>query len=185
MKYAGLKLIYKKIVGKKHWLYFALGGVVLGLSIIFAPARYENLERLKKEALTKRTQVERITKFKMLHADFNSFKEQIEKEAELARKNLPKAYDEQKFLSELDKKAQGLELLGVGFPLGKDVTNLKDEKNIKLYPALVRVKGDYFALLKFIKAIEENHLAVQNFKVKADKFGTLAASMNVVSFISP
>ena len=175
MKYAGLKLIYKKIVGKKHWLYFALGGVVLGLSIIFAPARYESLERLKKEALTKRAQVESITKFKMLHPDFNSFKE----------KNLPKAYDEQKFLSELDKKAQGLELLGVGFPLGKDVTNLKDEKNIKLYPAMVRVKGDYFALLKFIKAIEENHLAVQNFKVKADKFGTLEASMNVVSFISP
>lgn len=179
MHYEGLGFDFKAILKKRYLLYLLASVVLFGYSFHFVSGKQDMINNIRKDIQKTERRLGILKDFQTKHKDFPAYKKSLELRYEVSRKLLPMEFNNQVFLASLDESAQGISLSNVIFPAKQDVTKLKSESRVELYPVKIQFQGDYFAVLDFLKKLEKKHYILENLRVKADKVGYLEGSLLV------
>ena len=78
-----------------------------------------------------------------------------------------------------------LKIENIKLPLKQDVAEVKNIKSVRIYPIKVQLTGDFYDVLKFVKALEQKHYAINKIKIQSDKVGFLEINLTIAKFILP
>ncbi|MCQ2359841.1 MAG: hypothetical protein MJ055_07255, partial [Phascolarctobacterium sp.] len=88
-------------------------------------------------------------------------------------------------LRTLEECSGPLKIENIKLPIKQDVAEVKNIKSVRIYPIKVQLTGDFYDVLKFVKALEQKHYAINKIKIQSDKVGFLEINLTIAKFILP
>lgn len=185
MEYEGIGFDYRSLIKKKYLLYLIISFASVFFSFVYAEQKYESIKSIQTNIENRQIDIRKVEVFRAQHKDFETHKKRLELEKNEARQILPKQFDEKEFLRTLDECSGPLKIENIKLPLKQDIAEVKNIKSVRIYPIKVQLTGDFYDVLKFVKALEQKHYAINKIKIQSDKVGFLEINLTIGKFILP
>lgn len=164
-----------------------LGATVLVVTMVqVAIPGYEEMHSLWRQRRQQRLQLERLQQFAITHADYKAYEEAKYKELVRLKEHVQQALDSNQLPSQLQLWAakQGLVLKNMQIldedkgkqPKGQQKGGGWQIKNVQLKLELM---GDYFALLRWLRQVEKQRVALSNVEIKGQGQGLVQAKLTL------